>query len=77
MKTVATLCLILLSLAALAATSPKSPPPTPPACDRECLRGTAAQVLYALIDHDSSKLPVAANLRVTRTPSKNGSPRST
>jgi hypothetical protein len=62
MKTVATLCLILLSAGAFAATGPKS---APPACDRECLRGMITQVLYALVDHDSSKLPVAANLRVT------------
>jgi hypothetical protein len=65
MKTVATLCLILLSSSAIAATSPKSQPPAPPACDRECLRGMVTQVLYALVDHDTSKLPVAANLRVT------------
>jgi hypothetical protein len=64
MKIIATLCLILLSCGAFAA-SPKSLPPSPPACDRECLRGMVTQVLYALVDHDSSKLPVAANLRVT------------
>ncbi len=38
--------------------------PLPP-CDRECLRGALGQVLYAFVDHDVSKLPVAANLRVT------------
>ncbi len=65
MKTVAALCLILLSSNAFAAARPKSPPPAPPACDRECLRGLVTQVLYALVDHDSSRLPVAANLRVT------------
>jgi hypothetical protein len=36
-----------------------------PHCDRECLRGALGQVLYALVDHDVSRLPVAANLRVT------------
>ncbi len=65
MKTVAALCLILLSSSAFAATGPLSPSPAPPACDRECLRGMVTQVLYALVDHDTSKLPVADNLRVT------------
>jgi hypothetical protein len=34
-------------------------------CDRECLRGKVTQVLYALVKHDVSRLPVAATLRVT------------
>ena len=65
MKPLATLCLILLSSSTFAAAGPQSPPPAPAACDRECLRGMVTQVLYALVDHDSSRLPVAANLRVT------------
>jgi hypothetical protein len=65
MKTVAALCLILLSSGAFAATGPKSPPSVPAACDRECLRGMVTEVLYALVDHDTSKLPVSDNLRVT------------
>ena len=65
MKIIATLCLILLSYSAFAATGPKSPSAGRPACDRECLRGMVTQVLYALIDHDTGKLPVADNLRVT------------
>jgi len=65
MKTVAAFGLILLSCRAFAATGPESPPAPPPACDRECLRGLVTQVLYALVDHDSSRLPVTANLRVT------------
>jgi len=64
MKTVVALSLILLSSSAFAATGPKSPS-APGACDRECLRGIVTQVLYALVDHDTSKLPVADNLRVT------------
>ncbi|MEJ0099570.1 MAG: hypothetical protein WDO12_07450 [Pseudomonadota bacterium] len=36
-----------------------------PTCDRECLRSKVTQLLYALVKHDVSKLPVAANLRVT------------
>jgi hypothetical protein len=34
-------------------------------CDRECLRGKVTQLLYALLKHDISKLPVADTLRVT------------
>ena len=37
---------------------------TPP-CDRECLRGKVTQLLYALLKHDVSGLPVAGTLRVT------------
>jgi hypothetical protein len=58
-KTLATLSLLLLSTATFAAA------PAAPSCDRECLRGTITQVLYALVEHDVSKLPVAGNLRVT------------
>ena len=36
-----------------------------PACDRECLRGKVTQLLYALVKHDVSGLPVAGTLRVT------------
>ncbi|MEJ0100028.1 MAG: hypothetical protein WDO12_09880 [Pseudomonadota bacterium] len=36
-----------------------------PTCDRECLRSKVTQVLYALVKHDVSKLPVAADVRVT------------
>jgi hypothetical protein len=35
------------------------------ACDRECLRGTMTTFLYALLDHDASKIPVADAVRVT------------
>lgn len=34
-------------------------------CDRECLRSTMTTFLYALIKHDTSGLPLAANVRVT------------
>jgi hypothetical protein len=66
MKKLAALCLAVLATTSLAATKekPASPPPAA-ACDRECLRGTMTQVLHALVEHDISKLPVAANLRVT------------
>jgi hypothetical protein len=66
MKTLATLCLALLASTAFAATKEKPVAAAPaPACDRECLRGTITQVLYALVEHDTSKLPVAPTLRVT------------
>jgi hypothetical protein len=42
--------LVLLSNSTFAAV------PTAPSCDRECLRGTVTQVLYALVEHDMSKL---------------------
>ncbi|HEY6455624.1 MAG TPA: hypothetical protein VIY90_10135 [Steroidobacteraceae bacterium] len=64
MKTLAALCLILMSTA-FAAPRARTPLAAASACDRECLRGMATRVLYALIAHDSSKLPVAADLRVT------------
>jgi hypothetical protein len=60
------LCLILLSSAGLAAAQPaRAPANATPACDRECLRGKITEVLYALADHDVSKLAVAPDLRVT------------
>ena len=43
-------------------------PATSPAastCDRECLRSHVTQLLWALVNHDISKLPVADNVRVT------------
>ena len=35
------------------------------ACDRECLRSTMTTFLYALLEHDASKVPVADTVRVT------------
>jgi len=34
-------------------------------CDRECLRGNVTQLLYALVKHDVSGLPVTDTVRVT------------
>ena len=75
MKSVLALCLILWSSAALAAQPARAaanaapangtPANGPPACDRECLRGKITEVLYALVEHDVSKLAVAPALRVT------------
>jgi hypothetical protein len=39
--------------------------PAATTCDRECLRGKVTQLLYALVKHDVSGLPVADTLRVT------------
>jgi len=35
------------------------------ACDRECLRGTLTTFLYALVEHDAAKVPVAPSARIT------------
>jgi len=56
-KTVISLALVLLSSMFAA--------PAFAACDRECLRGTITTFLYALVKHDTSRLPLAANVRVT------------
>ena len=37
----------------------------PAACDRECLRSHVTQLLYALVKHDVTRLPVAGTLRAT------------
>jgi hypothetical protein len=39
--------------------------PAAKTCDRECLRGKVTQLLYALVKHDVSGLPVADTVRVT------------
>jgi hypothetical protein len=58
--------LLLLSMTAVAsAAAARQAPAAVPACDRECLRGMVSSYLYALVRHDMSGLPVAANLRVT------------
>src|ERR1700722_7460023 len=61
MRTFVSLCVILLicSSAAQAAPAPAS------TCDRECLRSTVTPYLYALLRHDTSKLAVSDQLRVT------------
>jgi hypothetical protein len=62
MKT--TILLVLGVLAAMAAT-PERSAAAASACDRECLRGTMTAFLYALLEHDASKVPVAEAVRVT------------
>jgi hypothetical protein len=39
--------------------------PAASSCDRECLRSHVTQILWSLVRHDVSKLPVADTLRVT------------
>jgi len=63
LRFVLALCLVLSS-AALAA-QPAHAQSAAVACDRECLRGKITEVLFALVEHDASKLAVAGNLRVT------------
>jgi hypothetical protein len=65
MKSILALCLILWSSTTLAAQPVGAPANAVPACDRECLRGKITEVLYALAEHDVSKLAVAPTLRVT------------
>jgi hypothetical protein len=66
MKIFVVLSLMLSSPAAFAAARPVAVAGSvAPACDRECLRGKITEVLYALAEHDVSKLAVAPTLRVT------------
>jgi len=59
------LCLATASLAIASLGASAAQPAAAPACDRECLRSHVTQVLWALVNHDVSKLPVADNVRVT------------
>jgi hypothetical protein len=52
-------------LAGIGATIAPSASAQSNACDRECLRGTVTTFLYALLEHDASKIPVAPKVRVT------------
>jgi hypothetical protein len=63
MKT--TILLALGALAGMAATADRSASAASTPCDRECLRGTMTTFLYALLEHDASKVPVADAVRVT------------
>jgi len=70
MRILLALALALSPSAALAAKAPRAPAsvapaPVAPTCDRECLRGKITEVLYALVEHDVSKLAVSPALRVT------------
>jgi hypothetical protein len=60
-----TVGLLLICCAWAATASAAQPQRATTACDRECLRGQVTQLLYALLKHDVSGLPVAPTLRVT------------
>ena len=59
-RTIAGLLLVCWAWGAAASAQPSTAQ-----CDRECLRGKVTQLLYALVKHDVSGLPVAGTLRVT------------
>ena len=63
MKTTAWLAVGLL--AGIAVTVGRTASAQPDTCDRECLRSTITTFLYALLEHDASKVPVAGAVRVT------------
>ena len=52
-------------LASIGATLAASASAQSDTCDRECLRSTMTTFLHALLEHDASKVPVAAAVRVT------------
>src|SRR5215469_18512461 len=56
---------LLLVCCALCASGRMAAEVAPAKCDRECLRGHVTELLYALVKHDVSRLPVAGTLRVT------------
>jgi hypothetical protein len=59
------MCLVLLTCSSAAQAASKLAPAPTTTCDRECLRGMVTAYLYALLKHDTSKLPVSDKLRVT------------
>jgi hypothetical protein len=68
MKRLTLLCLIVLACASAVQAASKAKPaaaPPAPSCDRECLRGMLTETLYALLNHNTSKLPVSDKVRVT------------
>lgn len=52
-------------LAGIAVTGNPAAAAASDSCDRECLRSTVTTFLHALLEHDASKIPVAAAVRVT------------
>lgn len=53
---------LVLAALAILASAPRAA--SAAECDRECLRSTMTTFLYALVEHDAGKIPVAANVRV-------------
>lgn len=56
---------VLGVLATLASAAGRTASAATTPCDRECLRGMMTTFLYALLEHDASKVPVADTVRVT------------
>jgi hypothetical protein len=56
---------LALGLAGIAVTAGGTASAQSNPCDRECLRSTMTTFLHALVEHDASKVPVAATVRVT------------
>src|SRR3569833_1475732 len=65
MKKLTSLRLGLLACAAAVQAASKPKPAPAPSCDRECLRSMLTASLYALLKHDTSKLPLSDKVRVT------------
>ena len=65
METLTLLYLILLACASAVQAASNPAGSTAPSCDRECLRGMLTTYLYALLKHDTSKLPLSDKVRVT------------
>ena len=65
MKKLTSLCLILLACSSGVQAASKPAPVPAPSCDRECLRGMLTASLYALVNHDTSKLPLSDKVRIT------------
>jgi hypothetical protein len=63
MKT--TTWVVLAVLAGIVAPADRTAAAPTNTCDRECLRGMMTTFLYALLEHDASKVPVADTVRVT------------
>jgi len=60
------LSVLLIALSGILAALSLSPPPVlAQQCDRACLSGMMTQFIDGLVAHDSSRLPLAANVRYT------------
>jgi len=54
-----------LAIGLLVGATAQAATPAPAACDRECLRSQMTQLLWSLVKHDSTRVPVATTVRVT------------
>ena len=61
-----TACLAIRVLAVVALTAGRPAAAASATCDRECLRGMMTTFLYALLEHDAGKVPIAGTVGVTR-----------